>query len=160
MILPPAEFNRIFGRPEPAEAPGRSRRCKACGGWHRLDRPWPHNCRRESPPRADFPAPLLAPKFEPFMTGRSDTAEYIGDRRAKREFMERHDLAEYDPGVGQRNDWVEQREHERQVVADLKRFHETDPINLPPDLRAQPMDTRGSLAEGTEISADSIEVVK
>lgn len=154
------EYARIFGAPALSEAPGRSRKCKVCGDWHKLDRPWPHNCRSEAPPRADFPAPLLAPKFDPFMTGQTGTAEYIADRRAKREFMERNDLVEFDEGVGQRNDWVEQHEHEREIVADLKRFHETDPLNLPPDLKAGRLDETGSLSEGTEINADSIEVIK
>lgn len=33
------------------------RSCKICGGWHDLDRPWPHNCRPEAPQRSSLAAP-------------------------------------------------------------------------------------------------------
>lgn len=37
----------------------RERYCRACGGWHALDRPWPHNCLpARTMTRADFPAPF------------------------------------------------------------------------------------------------------
>lgn len=144
--------------PRPA---GRSRLCKVCGDWHRLDRPWPHNCRAEAPPRnPDLAVPMIAPTFQPFCTSPLDDGVIINSRAEKREYMARHDLAEYDEGVGKRNEWVEERELERQVVADLKRFHETDAENLSPDLKAVPIDEAGSLDEGTEINTDAIEVVK
>jgi len=35
--------------------------CKVCGGWHDLDREWPHNCQPEPNwNRADFAAPMVA----------------------------------------------------------------------------------------------------
>lgn len=154
---------RVFGPRDDLDnaGPGRSRRCKVCMGWHRLDRPWPHNCRAEAPRRnPNLAAPQIAPSFEPFRTGALDTAEVITSRAEKREYMKRHDLVEYDAGVSNAPTWVEQIEYERGIVTDLKRFHETDPINLSPDLKAQPMDDRGSLDEGTEINASDIEVVK
>lgn len=149
------EYARIFGTREEPDAPGRSRLCKVCGGWHSLSRPWPHNCRSEAPPRADFPAPQIAPTFQPFMTGRMDTAEYIGDRRDKREFMERNDLVEYDEGVGDHAQWVEDREYEREVVSDIKRFVETDPINYPQVERIN----ETNLEEAPEVSTEGMEVV-
>lgn len=145
-------FESIFGaRPVPADA-GRSRLCKSCGDWHRLDRPWPHNCRQPAPPRSDLAAPQIAPPFQEFMTGRTDTAAYIGSRRDKREFMDRHELVEYDEGV--RPDVVSEREVERDLVADFKRSMEEDPLNRPPMERIGETDTAGA----GEISMDSVEV--
>lgn len=157
------DFNRVFGPQDDLDStgPGRSRKCKVCDGWHRLDRPWPHNCRSEAPRRnPNLHAPQLAPRFEAFRTGVTETAETIGSRNEKREYMKRHDLVEYDDGVTNEASWVEKIEHERDIVADLKRFHEIDSENLSPDLKAQSMDEGGSLDEGTEISATDIEVVK
>lgn len=38
----------------------RERFCKVCKGWHRLDQPWPHNCRQEDwRQRSDLPGPML-----------------------------------------------------------------------------------------------------
>jgi len=156
----PTQHARIFGAPERAEAPGRSRKCRTCDGWHRLDRPWPHNCRPPAPPRnKDLATPQVAPPFQPFRTGKLDHAETITNRHEKHEYMERNDLAEYDAGVGHRNEWAEHYDYERGVVSDIKRFIETDPLAIPPDLKAQPMEESGSLDDGTEISTD-IEVIK
>ena len=35
------------------------RLCRVCNGWHDLDEPWPHNCRRERPQRSHLTAPML-----------------------------------------------------------------------------------------------------
>lgn len=86
------------------------------------------------------------------MTGRTDTAAYIGSRRDKREFMDRHELVEYDEGV--RPDVVSEREVERDLVADFKRSMEEDPLNRPPMERIGETDTAGA----GEISMDSVEV--
>lgn len=159
----PDRHAAIFGKAPIAldETPGRSRLCRSCGDWHRLDKPWPHNCRKEGPRRnPNLAMPQIAPSFQPFKTGALDSAEVITSRDDKREFMKRNDLVEYDEGVGKRNEWVEEYENGRDIVADIKRFHETDPLALPPDLKAQPMDEGGSLDEGTEINAAEIEVIK
>lgn len=156
------EFDRVFGPKDDLDSsgPGRSRNCKVCGGWHRLDQPWPHNCRKEGPRRnLNLHTPQLMPKFEEFRTGVLEGSEIINDRADKREYMKRNGLVEYDEGVTNDPSWVEQIEYEREIVADLKRFHETDSENLPPDLKAQQMDESGSLDEGTEISSTDIEVV-
>lgn len=146
------EFAAVFGKRPERGAPGRSRLCKSCGDWHRLDRPWPHNCREPAPPRSHLAAPQIAPPFQEFMTGRTDTAEYIGSRNDKREFMERHELVEYDEGV--RPDVVSDREVERELVADFKRSMEEDPLNRPPMERIGETDTEGA----GEISMDAVEV--
>ncbi len=157
----------IFGPQDDlgCEGPGRSRRCKACGDWHRLDRPWPHNCREPVYVRQRLASPQLAPSFEAFRTGALGTAEVIGSRREKREYMKRHDLVEYDEGVrGPDDHWTAEREKEREFVADMKRFIETDPLNLPPDLKAQEhvgdlKDVAGVEPGAADISTD-IEVAK
>jgi len=159
--MTPERHTEIFGPPS-REDPGvgRSRLCRTCGGWHKLSA-WPHNCRPpQIGPTQKLAAPQLAPSFEPFKTGKLDTAEVIGSRGDKREYMKRNDLVEYDTGIGDRNDWVEEYDNGRQIVADIKRFHETDPENLSPDLKAQRMDDAGSLDEGTEIETENMEIVK
>lgn len=150
--LSPEEFSAIFGKATVMGSAGRSRLCPVCKGWHRLDQPWPHNCRKPAPPRSDLAAPQIAPPFQEFMTGRTDTAEYIGSRNDKREFMERHELVEYDEGV--RPDAVSDREVERELVADFKRSMEEDPLNRPPMERIGETDTEGA----GEISMDAVEV--
>lgn len=157
------DFERIFGLKGDLDStgPGRSKRCKVCGGWHRLDKPWPHNCRAKAPPRnPNLHTPQLAPAFQSFRTGVLDDAVTITNRHEKREYMKRNGLVEYDEGVSNTPTWVEKKQYEREIVEDIKRFHETDPLNLPPDLKAIPMDETGSLDKGTEISATDIEVVK
>lgn len=151
------EYARIFGPRDEDSAPGRSRKCKVCGGWHRLDQPWPHNCRSEAPPRANFPTPQIAPSFQPFMTGPGEDAEYIGSRGDKRDYMLRHELVEYDEGVGKRNEWVEQKDDERELVQTIKRVMETDPLELPPMERVGETDLD---TDGAEIITEDIEVAK
>jgi hypothetical protein len=124
------EYARIFGPKLEEGAVGRSRLCKTCGDWHSLSKPWPHNCRPPAPPRSDLSAPMLAPTFGEFVTGQTDTAQIIGDRRAKREFMERHELAEYEP-ISPPPEPTE-REWEAEFVQDFKRAQEEDPLNRPP----------------------------
>lgn len=159
----PERHAAIFGPKDDLgdEGPGRSRKCRTCGGWHRLDRPWPHNCRPPAPPRnPELATPQVAPPFQPFKTGVLNTAEVITNRYEKQEYMKRNDLIEHDPGIGKRNDWVEEYDNRRDIIADIKRFEETDPLNLPPEYKAQPMERDGSLADGTEIETSNIEVIE
>ena len=146
------EYARIFGAKAEAPAPGRQRLCKHCGDWHFLAR-WPHNCRDERPPRSHLAAPQIAPTFTEFKTGVLN-GEVINDRREKRDFMERHELAEYDEGVAPPPE-PSQREWERQFVADLKQVAQQDPLNRPPvDVIGQ-TDTIGA----GEIDTSEIEVI-
>jgi hypothetical protein len=134
---------------------GRSRLCKVCGDWHSLARPWPHNCREPAPPRARLSAPQIAPRFEAFRTGRLEGAAIINDRREKQDYMERHDLVEYDAGVRpepEQND----RQWREEFAQDLKRAIETDPLNVRPvDVIGQ-SDTDGA----PEVDTAAIEVFK
>lgn len=155
---------RIFGAPTVTGArPGRRRvfTCPYCGDLHTRGAE-PDNCRPEPRRKPKLAAPMVAPPFEAFKTFPTDEGVVITNRHEKREYMARNGLVEYDAGVaGQRTpDWIEAREHEAEIVADIKRFHETDPLNLSPDLKAERMDENGSLDTGTEIDASNIEVIK
>ena len=147
------EYARIFG-PRQEAGVGRSKLCKTCGGWHQAGQ-IPHNCMPERPPRSHLAAPQLAPRFDEFMTGRTDGAEYIGDRKAKREFMERHDLVEFDEGVAPPPEMSE-REWEADFVSDFKRAIEEDPLNRPPvDVVG-----RSDLEGADEVATDDMEIFK
>lgn len=151
-----AEYARIFGPRDPLDAaPGkRTRKCKVCGGWHAVDA-WPHNCAPERPPRANLPAPRIAPKFTEFVAGTHDDPVIINDRSDKRSYMDRHGLAEYDAGVKPPPGPTE-REWQEQFAADLKRVIETDPLNRPPIERIGETDTEGA----GEIDTSDMETFK
>ncbi|MEM8971346.1 MAG: hypothetical protein AAGD43_04685 [Pseudomonadota bacterium] len=120
------------------------------------DMPMLNQAERARPPQT----PMLAPAFETFKTGETETAEVITSRNEKREYMERNDLVEYDDGVSNAETWIDDKNHEREIVQDLKRFHETDPLNLSPDLKAKQMDSKDLDTDGTDINTDNIEVIK
>jgi hypothetical protein len=42
---------------------------------------------------------MLAPKFDPFVAGDHENPVIINDHKDKRDYMQRHDLVEYDAGV-------------------------------------------------------------
>ncbi|MEM6623917.1 MAG: hypothetical protein AAF674_16945 [Pseudomonadota bacterium] len=147
------EHKRIFGDPERSETPGRSRKCKVCGGWHRLDEPWPHNCRTEQRPMQILSAPQLAPDFPAHMTGQTDGAEYIPDRKAQREYMERNGLTNWEEGVGRGPDWVREREELDAITDTIKKYREIDSENLDPALKAT------ERVGETDLGTDGAEVV-
>lgn len=148
-----AEYDRIFGGDSEDRRTGRSRLCRSCGGWHRLDRPWPHNCRAPAPPRnPDLATPQIAPPFHAFQTV-GINPEVIGSRHDKREYMERHDLVEYDAGVTPERE-ASEREMQAEFAGQIKRFRETDPLAV------EPVDVIGQtdLSEAPEVSTDGMEV--
>lgn len=159
LAVDPKAFERIFGPREDGPKAGRFFTCRHCGEVHQRGRV-PHNCRDVAPPRADFATPMIAPGFEPFRTGLLPGAEVINDRREKQEYMRKNDLVEYDEGVTNELSWAEEKELEREIMLDLKRFAETDTDYYTPDLKAERLDEGGSLEEGTEIDASGIEVAK
>lgn len=152
IALPADRFAAVFGTPTEERTPGRSRRCRVCGDWHSLKQPWPHNCRSEAPPRSPLASPQIAPKFEAFRPNvHADTV--INDHRDKRDYMERHDLAEYDAGVAPEPEPTD-RAYKREFVEDFKRAMETDPLSQPPvDIIGQ-TDTE----DAGDICVDNIEV--
>lgn len=151
-----ADYARIFGpRDDLDAAPGeRQRKCKVCGSWHRLSA-WPHNCVSERPPRADLAAPRIAPKFDAFVAGTHEDPVIINDRRDKRDYMERHDLVEYDAGVKPPPEPTA-REWMDGFVQDFKRAEQTDPLNRPPTEVIGRTDLEGA----NEIDVNSLEVAK
>lgn len=149
-----AEYTRIFGQPEERSV-GRSRLCKVCGSWHSLAQPWPHNCRSEAPPRADLAAPRIAPRFDAFVAGDHDAPVVINDRRDKRNFMDEHDLVEYDEGVKPEPEQTE-RQWREEFAQDFKAAMEMDPLNRPPTEIIGRTDLEGA----EEINPDTIEVAK
>ena len=152
--LTPAEFLSVFGPRADDAGPGRYRLCRSCGDWHSLDRRWPHNCRPPAPPRnPDLATPQIAPPFEPFRTGMLDGAVTIGSRAEKRAYMDRHDLVEWDDGVKPDREPSE-RDQKREFAEQVKRFAETDPLNI------EPVDVIGrtDLNEAPEIATDGMQV--
>lgn len=147
------EYARIFGKPETGT--GRARLCKVCGDWHSLSQPWPHNCRSEAPPRAKLAAPMLAPKFEPFVAGTHTDPVIIDDARDKRAYMDEHDLVEFDEGVKPPPEPTE-REWLAEFVEDFNRAEQTDPLNRPPTEIIGRTDLEGA----AEIDPTTIEVAK
>lgn len=158
--MSPEQHARIFGQPDPMDSTGtgRARLCKACGGWHKRGHV-PHNCRPEPPRRANLATPMVAPPFGEFKVGPEPDAEIITNRHERREYMARNDLVDYAPGVGQRNEWVEEYENDRDIVADIKRFAETDPLNLPPDLRVTEYVGDDPKADA-EIDTDNMDMIE
>ena len=157
------KHRRIFGDPDPMDAtpPGRSRRCKETGQWIPAGQRGHNNPERRPPRNPSLAAPSLAPKFEPFMTGRLDTASYIGSRNDKRDFRERNNLVEYDEGVDHRNHWVEAHDDARELMQTVKMFEEIDSENLAPELKAQDMDDKAALDGSDEVKIDSdMEVIE
>lgn len=147
-------FRRIFGAPLREAEPGSYRSCRNCGGWHKKGEV-PHNCRPERPPRSHLAAPQLAPRFEEFVTGRTEGAEIIGDRRAKREFMAKNDLVEFDEGLAPPREMTE-REWEADFVSDFKRAMEEDPLNRPPTEVVGRTDLEGA----DELDTSDMEIFK
>ena len=145
-----AEYARIFG--ETDRNTGRSRLCKVCGDWHKSGHV-PHNCRSEAPPRANLAAPQIAPRHEPFKPNIfKDTI--ISDGRQKRDYMERNDLAEYEPV--EKAPEPTDREWKNQFVKDWKQAAETDSAEI------KPVDVIGQsdLSEANEIDVTDIEIAK
>lgn len=123
----------IFGQPQEVSV-GRSRMCKVCGGWHSLEKPWPHNCRTPAKPRSSLAAPMIMPDVEPHLAGAD---EYIGGRVDQREFMKRNDLVEHEhfentAGPSAMKKHMESREYEQELADVAERVLQEDPLNRPP----------------------------
>lgn len=151
----PDKHAAIFG-PKPVamdERPGRSRKCKVCGDWHRLDRPWPHNCRSEAPPRnLDLATPQITPTFEPFRAGMMEDDPIIGSRNEKREYMKRTGLVEHEKGIkNEAAQWVREKEEQRDISETVKRFMETDKDYWTPEERGEVTPTDDLATDGVDV---------
>ena len=105
------------------------------------------------PRNRDLATPQIAPKFEAFRTGQLEGAETINSRRDKINYMDKHGLAEWDEGIKPERDQT-QKEWRAEFVAALKRFRETDPLNIEPVDRIGERDLGGA----SEIDTTDIEV--
>lgn len=161
VALSQSDFDRVFGPKDNLDSngPGRSRKCKVCGGWHRLDMPWPHNCRSEAPPRnPDLAMPQVAPAFQPFKASVHPDAPVIGSRNDKRDYMDRNGLAEYEPGV--RNEgaqWAREKEERRELEADIQRFDQTDMDYWTPEQRGDVAPTEALETDGKDVDLTTAE---
>ena len=144
------DYDRVFGPALEERETGRSRLCRTCGGWHRTDRPWPHNCRAPAPPRnPNLSTPQIAPPFQPFRTGVLEDAEIINSRHEKQEYMAKNDLVEWDAGVEPDREPTE-REFVETFAKDVKRFAQVDPLSIEPVDRIGETDTDGAGEIDTE----------
>lgn len=156
------KHERIFGPPQvKGDRPGRRRFyiCPFCGEEHQRGAV-PDNCKIVPRVRQHLAAPQLAPSFHEHRTGVLSDAEIITSRTAQREYMKRHDLIQWEEGIGHRNEWVEEHETRREIVETIKMAMERDPLSLTPEEKGLPLDENGRLEDGTEIDTTDIEIVK
>jgi hypothetical protein len=153
-------FDRIFGAPDPEKRSGRQRLCKTCGGWH-LVNAWPHNCREpEWRPPQNLPAPMLIPDVAPHM---AEPGEYIGTRGDQRDYMRRTGNVEFEDfketaGTHRVSEEIDSRSYQEELVQDIKRAMEEDPLNRPPRTHERELNHKVEEGEKIEIS-DDIEVI-
>lgn len=153
-------FARVFGPRETFtdEEPARRRLCKACGGWHRVDEPWPHNCRSpdDRPPQY-LSAPLLIHDVEPHRHG----DWIITSRNEQREFMRRTGAVEHDEmreTAGTHRQDFASRTYQEDLVQDVKRAMQEDPLNSPPPLMIE--EANAAAEPEAAISMDGVEVIE
>lgn len=101
---------------------------------------------------------MFTKPWAPFRTGVLPGSEIISNPHERREYMKRNDLVEYDDGVTNAETWVDERNEDRQRVADLKRFEETDPLNLPPEYKAEYVGDR-DLHGASEVDHTAVDTV-
>ena len=140
------------------EKGGRKRHCKVCDGWHPKNLPWPHNCRklRISPPQR-LDAPRVISDIEPHMEG----GVIINSRSDQRTFMRDNGLVEFetfDETAGTHKQDFTSKEYEEDLVNDIKRAMEEDPLNSPPPKMIEEHNAEGTSEE--EILTENIEVME
>lgn len=163
--MDPEQHAAIFGPRDPMDAggPGRFRRCRSCGGWHERGKV-PHNCRPPAPPRnPNLHTPQVAPGFAPFLASQQGR-EVISTRAERRDYMERHDLVDYDEGVRKEGEhWTEERAEIDTIKRTMAEFRQTDTDYLSniagfDVTNPERVDDTGSLDEGTEIETDGMDI--
>ena len=150
-------YARIFGDQGEKEEPGKRRLCKTCGGWHLLSA-WPHNCREPNwrPPQV-LKAPRIINDIEPHVEG----GVYIGSRNEQRTFMRDNDLVEFetfDETAGTHKQDTNSKEYEADLVQDIKRAIQEDPLNRPPPVKIE--EANEHVTEDEKVSTDDIEVIE
>ena len=147
----------IFGPRDDADqpTPGRSKQCKSCGGWHRTDEPWPHNCRPYRRNMQHLDAPRIISDIEPHVEG----GVYIDSRQTQRKFMKQNGLVEHEHFTETAGTHKQDfgKEYERELVADIKQAMETDPLNRPPPEMIEDANEKATAEEA--ISTEGMEVI-
>lgn len=135
---------------------GRKRKCKSCGDWHSTEKPWPHNCR---PPRREMQildAPRIISDVEPHVDG----GVLIDSRQKQREYMKKNGLIEHEDftataGTGKQD--FNSRTYEEELVQDIKKSLQEDPLNRPPPQMIEEANEKVSADE--VISTEGMEVI-
>lgn len=140
------------------EKGGRKRHCKVCDGWHQKNRPWPDNCRttRVSPPQR-LSAPRVISDIEAHMEG----DVIINSRSDQRNFMRDNGLVEFetfDETAGTHKQDFDSKEYEQDLVNDIKRAMEEDPLNSPPPKMIEEANAESTVEE--QVLTDDIEVIE
>lgn len=156
--ITPERHAAIFGQPDEiwGEKGGKKRNCKVCGGWHRVDKPLPHNCRPALRPAPILSAPMIISDIEPHVEG----GVYIDSRKAQREFMEKNGLVEYEQfseTAGTHKQDFDSKTYEQELVQDIKRAIQTDPLNRPPPQMIEEVNEKATVEEA--VSTEGMEVI-
>lgn len=139
------------------EKTGKKRLCKTCGGWHRIDRPWPHNCRPPQRKMQHLPAPTIIGDIPAHRVG----DEIIDGRRQQREFMARTGFVEHESmeeTAGTHKQDFSSRKYEEELVGDIKRALEEDPLNRPPPVMIEEANASVDTAEEA-VDTEGMEVI-
>jgi len=134
---------------------GRTRHCKVCEGWHRLDEPWPHNCRPATRQMQHLPAPQVISDIAPHVEG----GVYIDSRQTQREFMKQNGLVEFEPFTETAGTHKQDfgKDYEKELVQDIKRSLQEDPLNRPPPQMIEEANEKANTEE--QISTENMEVI-
>lgn len=155
-----SQWDKIFGAPDPERRAGAQRLCKTCGGWHLLSA-WPHNCREPGwrPPQT-LASPRIIHDVEEHFPQRGVR---ISSRNEQREWMKRNDFVEHEdftpPGGRQfgAEGTVARKQYEEDLVQDIKRAFEEDPLNRPPPMMIEQANSEAT--EDEAVSMDNVEVI-
>lgn len=158
--MTPERHRQLFGEIDDfSPGPGRKRHCKHCDGWHLLDA-WPHNCATPEPSKRN--RALGLPTVIPDVPEHVENGTVIGSRVEQREFMKRNDcveLEDFEETAGTHKQDFESHAYEAELVEDIKRSMELDPLShAPPQMIEEANDDVSSPEE--VIDTDSIEVIE
>lgn len=162
--MDPGRHAEIFGeRDDIGGRGGRQRRCKFCGDWHHVDN-WPHNCLPDDwrPPQV-LPAPMVIHDIE---THRAEPGVIINSRSDQREYMRRTGHVEFEEFAetsGTHKQFAQKgtsayRDYERDLVGDIKRALEEDPLNRPPPKMIEQANDEADF-EDEHVTMDGVEIV-
>lgn len=103
-----------------------------------------------------LPAPRIISDIEPHVEG----GVYIDSRQTQRRFMKQNGLVEFEDfkeTSGTHMQDFDSKQHEKQLVEDIKMVMEQDPANRPPPQMIEEANHKASAEE--TISTDGMEVI-